>query len=108
MRIWLGLLVAPLIALADQIVSYAAVGWACVHGYGFAVHGAHALFLAAALAATLVAWPLWQAARSARPGSEAVAQRRFLAGLALLTGAFAVLVIATLWMPTWIIAPCSD
>src|SRR5205823_5272575 len=31
MRIWFALLVAPLLALADQSISLAAVGWACAH-----------------------------------------------------------------------------
>jgi hypothetical protein len=106
MHIWPGLLVAPLLALADQLIAYAAIGWACNHTHDSAVHLVHALFLAAAVACTLAAWPVWKRARSGRTVNEVPAQQRFLAGLALVLGAFSVVVIAAMWMPTWVIAPC--
>jgi uncharacterized membrane protein len=108
MRIWFGLLIAPLLALADQVVAYAAVGWACHHGNIVPVHGVHGLFLVLALAATLAAWQLWRAAPRRRAAEEAVVQHQFLAGLALVSGALSTLVIAALWMPTWVITPCAN
>lgn len=108
MRIWFGLLAAPLLALADQVLSYATVGWACAHQESIAVHTVHALFLATAAAAALPAWQLWQATRSTKSLNETVARRHFLAGLAMASSALSVLVIAAMWMPTWVIALCSN
>ena len=108
MKIWFALLAAPILALTDQAIAYAAVGWACVHQHAIAMHAVHGLFFVAAAAGTVPAWQLWTATRIGTTGNEAVARRHFLAGLAVAVGALSVLVIASMWMPTWIIAPCSD
>ena len=104
MRTWPGLLLAPLLALADQIIAYAAVPWSCVHERAAAVHGLHVLFL---VAATVTLWPasrVWRETRAAANDTDR--RRHFLAGMALASAALSVLVIAALWMPTWFIAPC--
>src|ERR1700704_5971696 len=108
MRIWFALLAAPILALADQIVSYAPVGWACAHDHTAAVHAVHALFLVAVVAGTVPAWRLWHATRSVKAGNEKLARRRFFVGPAAASGALAIVVIVSMWMPTWVIAPCSD
>jgi hypothetical protein len=108
MRIWFALLAAPILALADQIVSYATVGWACAHEHAGAVHAVHALFLVAVIAGTVPAWHLWHVTRFGKAGNEKIADRRFLAGLAAALGALSIVVIVSMWMPTWVIAPCSD
>ena len=51
MRIWLALIVSPLLALTDQTVAFAMVGWACAHQSVALLHASHALFLAATTAA---------------------------------------------------------
>ncbi len=86
MNIWFGLLVAPLLALADQVVSYATVDWACSHGSAAALHAVHASFLAATALGTIAAWRLGSGVRRGTARDEAVAQRRFLAALALALG----------------------
>jgi hypothetical protein len=108
MRIWFALLAAPILALADQVVAYATVGWACAHEHVVAVHAVHALFLAAVIAGSVPAWQLWHATRSAKAGNETLARRHFLAGLAFASGALSILVIVSMWMPAWVIAPCAD
>jgi hypothetical protein len=108
LKIWFALLVAPALALTSQLVSYATVGWACAHGHAIAVHAVHMFFLIAVAAGTIPAWQLWHATRTGRSDDETLARRHFLAGLAAGAGVFSVLVIASMWMPTWIIAPCSD
>jgi hypothetical protein len=108
MKIGFGLLIAPLLVLADQVIAYAAVGWACNHASPVAVHSVHALFLAGACAATIAAWQQWQVARPDRSNGEATARGNFLAGLALVSAALCVLLIVALWTPTWILAPCVD
>ena len=103
MRIWFALLAAPILALADQVVAYATVGWACAHE-----HAVHALFLVAVIAGSVPAWQLWHATRSAKAGNETLARRHFLAGLAFASAALSILVIVSMWMPAWVIAPCTD
>jgi hypothetical protein len=107
-KIWFALLAAPFLVLMDQVVSYATVNWACAHQHAIAVHAVHACFLLAVAAGTVPAWQLWRRTRIGRSGNEALARRHFLAGLAVALGAFSILAITSMWMPTWIIAPCSD
>ena len=104
MRTWFALLVAPLLALADQSVAYATTGWACAHQQSIAVHGVHFVFLVCVIAATVMAWRLW---RARAPGAgESAARRHFLAGLATASGALSVLLIAAMWYPSWVLSPC--
>jgi surface polysaccharide O-acyltransferase-like enzyme len=102
--------VAPVLALLDQIVSFATVGWACAHQHGVAVHAVHALFLVAAVASTVPAFLLWRGEVTGKNGSdsETVARRHFLASVACCVGALSVVVIAAMWMPTWVIAVCAN
>jgi len=104
MGIWLALLVAPTLALADQVIAYAAVGWSCAHAQTAVVHAIHALFLVAAAASLWPAWRLWTATRAS--ADEAAQRRHFLGGLAIAAGVLSVLAIAAMWMPTWVIGPC--
>ena len=106
MTIWFASLAAPALVLCDQVVAYAAVGWACSHEGIAAVHAIHAFFIILAGAGAIPAFRLWTATRMA--GSEALERRHFLAGLALASSVLSVLVIASMWMPTWVIAPCAN
>lgn len=107
MRIWLALIAAPLLALADQSVSFATVGWACVHQHIGAVHAVHALFLLATVGATVLAWRTWVGMpQPARP-EEMFARRHFLAGLATAAGGISAVAIIAMWIPAWVIPPCA-
>ena len=110
MKIWIALVAAPVLALMDQVVSFATVGWACAHQRGVAVHAVHALFLVAAAASTVPAFQAWRGNGSAIDGSrnKGVAQRHFLASVAVGVGTLSVVTIASMWMPTWVIAVCTD
>jgi len=105
-RTWFALLVVPLLALADQTIAFAAVGWACAHQQHVVVHAVHALFLAAALVGTGAAWQYWRATEPAASGGEPPARRHFLAGLATASAALSVLVIAAMWLTAWVVPPC--
>jgi hypothetical protein len=105
MAIWLALLAAPALALADQVIAYATVGWACAHDRIVVTHAVHLLVLLVTAASVLPAWRLWSATRGGR--DEARVRRHFLAGIAVASGALSALVVATMWYPTWIIAPCA-
>ena len=106
MRIWFALLVTPILALADQSVALATVRWACANQYVLAIHAIHATFLVVTIVATLgAAWVLIGTART-RNADAYSARRHFVTALATASGAFSTLVIAALWYPTWVIAPC--
>ena len=60
MRIWIALIVAPLLALTDQTVAFALVHWACAHQSTWVVHLSHVVFLALAAAAAVGAWLRWR------------------------------------------------
>jgi len=106
MRIWFALLAAPMLALADQSIAFAMTGWACAHQQALAMHGVHALFLAATVAATIAAWGLWRSTLRAKTSHETLARRHFLAGLATASAALSALVIAAMWVPNWMLSPC--
>jgi hypothetical protein len=104
MRIWYALLLAPTLALADQVVAYAAVGWSCAHERAVVVHAIHALFLLATAASLMPAWRLWSATRGS--ADDAMQRQHFLGSLAIASAALSVLVIAAMWLTAWVIAPC--
>src|SRR5437867_2641457 len=98
MRTWFALLGAPFLALADQSVSYATVGWSCAHQHTLVVHAVHGVFLAAIVLATLLAasaglyaagvTKLWRRAGAGR-GIRPVEVARFTAGWLLLAATLA-------------------
>ena len=107
MAIWLGLIVAPLLALADQTVAFALVGPGCASQSTALLHASHALFLALAIVAMVAAWRMWlkTAAVAATDGGGAL-QRHFLAGIATTVAALSAAAIVVMWIPTWLISPC--
>ena len=107
MWIWLALLVAPLLALADQTVAFALVGPGCASQSTVLLHASHALFLALAIVAMVAAWRMWlkTAAVAATDGGGAL-QRHFLAGIATTVAALSAAAIVVMWIPTWLISPC--
>ena len=107
MRIWIALIVAPLLALTDQSVAFALVGWSCEHQTTLPLHAAHALFLALTVLATVGAVLAWSGTTLVRArGGTAIRQRHFLAGLAATVAALSACAIAAMWIPTWMIPTC--
>jgi len=74
MRIWPALLLAPALALADQVIAFAVIGWACARGQPAAVHAVHVAFFVAAVATLPSAWREWKETRMphAAAGERAV------------------------------------
>ena len=103
MRIWIALLVAPLLALANQAITYALADSACTGPNRLPFHGINLVFLVATIAATDLAWQL----RGDVPGDDPAARRRrFLAGVATAAGIISALAIVALWIPGWVLSPC--
>ena len=108
MRTWPALLLAPCLALADQSVAYALVGWSCASQNHTAAQLVHAAFLIATLA-TLI--PAWRSLRRARAHDAVYAgpndsRARVLAQSALLVGALSAAMIVAMWIPQWLLSPC--
>jgi hypothetical protein len=105
MKIWLALIVAPILALADQSIALSMATWMCAKQHEIPMHVLHASFGALILATTLLAWRQWRA--TAAIGDETIARRHFLAGLAAASGILSTLVVAAMWIPSWLLSPCS-
>ena len=107
MAIWLGLIIAPLLALADQTIAFALDGPGCASQTTLVLHASHAIFLALTIAVAIAAWRRWLETAPARveDGGGAV-QRHFLSGLAATAAALSAAAIAAMWLPTWLISPC--
>jgi len=96
MPIVFALIVAPLLALADQSAAYALVSWSCVHTGTLAIHGVHLLSLAATIAAAVIAFARWRS----------TTEHRFLVGIATAAATLSALAIVAMWIPVWLISPC--
>jgi hypothetical protein len=107
MRHWPALIVAPLLALADQGITYAMAGWGCAHQQRWPMDAVHALFLAATVALTLVAYRASRHAfhdlRSASPHTE---RDGFMGISATMIGLLSAAVIVAMWIPQWFLSPC--
>src|SRR4029434_8334576 len=73
MRTWFALIVAPLLALADQSVSYATVAWSCAHQHSLPLHLIHGPSLVTVVVGTFIAWSGWRGTSLLSPSRGAVA-----------------------------------
>jgi small-conductance mechanosensitive channel len=112
-RCWPALLLAPLLALGLQSLAYALVTPACASQGGEGLHLLAGGSLLLALVLTALAGQSWRQAFKLRWQSpEATADREggrdlFLGRVATLVGVFSSLTIAALWIPLWLLPPCS-
>jgi hypothetical protein len=106
MRIWVALILAPLLALTDQTVAFALVHWACAHQSTWVVHLSHIVFLPLAVTAAIGAWLRWRKTGMSVGTREATIQSHFLAGVAMMVATLSALAIMAMWIPTWMISSC--
>jgi hypothetical protein len=106
MRIWVALIVTPLLALTDQTVAFALVHWACAHQSTWVVHLSHVVFLAIAMAAAVGAWLRWRVTAISADTGETMIPFHFLAGVAMMVAVLSAAAIIAMWIPTWMISPC--
>jgi hypothetical protein len=119
-RVWPALLVAPLVVLTDVSVGYSLVTPACARQGGGELHVLSVVCLLAVLAMTLLAWRTWAGLSRAQQDSGAVSgavtgsdadhadrRARFLALMATLVGALSTLSVIAVWIPAWVLPPCS-
>lgn len=112
MNVALPLLLAPLLALAQQSVTYALVAPACASQRGAWLHAVSAAFVLATALLTLMAAREVQRtddAVLATRGPDATFRRRHLvAWLATGIAALSTLVCLAMWWPQWLLSPCAD
>jgi hypothetical protein len=112
MKVWLALLVAPLLALAAQSIMYALVTPSCsiqtrvlVHAVAFASFALAAVFLVMARDE----WARLAATSPQGPDNDAAGPqnvRRFLAVVATAVAGLSCLVIIAMWFAGWVLSPC--
>jgi hypothetical protein len=105
---WPALILAPLLALAEQSVAYALATPGCAHQHDVSLNAVPLAFLLLTLAATAMAWV--DANRHAGEGhsdaDRAGNQRHFMARAATGVGALSSLAILAMWVPLWWLPPC--
>ena len=114
---WPALLVAPLVALGQQSITYSLVTPACAQQSRGVLHAVCAASLLLVVVMTAMAWRAWRGHPAPDPASEravtvadgagASVRPRFVDLIAVLVGALSALVSAALWLPVWMLSPCS-
>ncbi|MBC5786339.1 hypothetical protein H8N03_25600 [Ramlibacter sp. USB13] len=109
---WLGLLVAPTVALAAQSTLYALVTPSCSQQARLEMHLAAAVALVIAAVFAVMAFAE-SSLRRGEPGSpdhdgaQAPVTRRFLADIAAAVAGLSCLVILAMWFALWMLGPCE-
>jgi hypothetical protein len=108
---WIGLLLAPSLALACQSAMLAIVTPQCSAQMRLGIHVIAGVCLLAALGMTWLAWRDWslRSGVSPTPDGEAsgpVETRRFVAAAGTAVGALSSLLILMMWVAAWVLSPC--
>jgi hypothetical protein len=116
MTVWPALLLAPLLALGHLSLAYSLVTPSCAHQDSAGLHGLSAFSLVLALLMTALAWRSWSRhaprrdaapAGSVSDASDEASRPHFVALVSTLTGALSSLVILAMWLPVWLLPPCT-
>jgi hypothetical protein len=112
MKSWLGLVLAPTVALAAQSVLYAMVTPSCSAQARLELHlvAAVALAVAAVLAVLAYGESSLRRGEPASPdhdGAQPPVPRRFLADVAAAVAGLSCLVILAMWFVLWVLGPCD-
>jgi hypothetical protein len=104
---WPALILSPTLALANLSIVYALVTPSCSRQSTGAMHWVTVLSLLLSLLFTFIAWRN-QRQLAAPPQSDAAPGRpHFVAMVATMVGLLSSLVIFAIWLPQWILSPCS-
>ena len=108
-RQWTVNLVPPLLVLLDLQAGYQLVDVSCATGDRMTTHLVHGGLLLAALAFGAVAWASWRRAGAVWPedGGDPDTRSRFMAALGVIVSIGSALVIATQWLPVFLLSPCQ-
>jgi len=111
-RSWLGLVLAPAVALAAQSALYSMVTPSCSQQVRLDMHLAAAVALVIAAVFAVMAFGE-SSLRRGEPGSpdhdggHPHVTRRFLADLAAAVAGLSCLVILAMWFALWVLGPCE-
>ncbi len=116
-KIWAPMLVTPVIALGGQSIVYALATPLCERQAGPWVHAVFLLLLAGAAWLVACAWGEARRLDAAHVSSAGQAlppdtdrhgpNRLFLARVAAGTAAIATLALLAMWVPSWLLSPCT-
>jgi len=116
MTVWPALLLAPLLALGHLSLAYSLVTPSCAVQDSAGLNGLSAFSLTLALLMTALAWRTWsrrlpqherEPAQTVSDTDDEANRPHFVALVATLTGAFSSLVILAMWLPLWLLPPCT-
>ncbi len=108
LRLTLGMLLGPVVALINQQLIYVADDWACGHGMRAAVHVVPILCLVVTIGTAVVAYRAWRAVGAGVEDEQATvaARTRFMSLCGMLISVFSSLVILAQWAAVFVFAPC--
>ena len=111
-RSWLGLIVAPTVALATQSVLYSMVTPSCGAQVRLNLHitAAAALAIVVVLAVMALGASSLRGIQTASPDSDEAhppVRSRFLADMAAAVSGLSALVILGMWFAVWVLSPCA-
>jgi hypothetical protein len=107
--LWVGLLLPPIVILADLETAYALVPAACSSRSALPIHVVHGISLLLVIAGGLTAWRNWRALGGGWPENEGgpVARSRFLSGLGVLLSGMCLLIVLAFWSAVLLLDPCQ-
>jgi hypothetical protein len=110
MRLWVPVIITPLVVLAQQSVNYALVSLECAKQQRFAIHLVSGTSLIIVLVAIAVAWAAWREPGTDSPDDrgQAVSRVRFLAAIGLALSALMALTIVAQWLTVAVVPPCLE
>jgi len=111
MHTFLGLIIAPTLALACQSAMFSLVTPSCSVQTRVAIHAVAFGVLAVNLVITFLAWREWLVFGAESGGRDEATQgstetRRFLAASATAVAALASLLVVMMWFAAWALSPC--
>jgi hypothetical protein len=112
MRTFLGLVVAPSLALACQSILFGLVLPSCSVQTRAGLHQVAAAFLAATVLLAVQSSREWRAHRARASGDDQarsgrVETRRFLSACATAVASLSALLVVMMWFSAWVLPPCS-
>jgi hypothetical protein len=109
MRIWLGLLAAPLAVLAAQSANYALLPLACRYRSMAALHVVSVLALLFSIGAAVLAYRSWRVASRSFAASYVprAARSAFLSLMATIVAALCAVIQLSMYFPQWLLSPCQ-
>jgi hypothetical protein len=108
LRLWAGVLVAPLAFLCNLQANYTLAQKLCPGGRTAPLHFTTLLFLLLALLGGLIAWSNWARAGQKWPdeSEERVVRNRLMAAVGVMLSLLSALIIIAQWIPQFIFNPC--